>query len=136
MIAIIGTTSDDILYFRAKMNNPKEVTLTGGFKVYQGDIFREDCIVAATGPSLINAGILMTLIIEKFDPYFVFNVGSVYSFSDELRQVIFSSPTVISIATLISPTTKRPSMAKSQEGTHSSSLITRSMTKPRRALTS
>ena len=68
MIAIIGTTADDILYFRAKMNNPKEVTLTGGFKVYQGDIFREDCIVAATGPSLINAGILMTLIIDKFDP--------------------------------------------------------------------
>ena len=86
MIAIIGTTSDDILYFKAKMGNPKEVALTGGFKIYQGSIFREDCIVAATGPSLVDAGIIMTLIIEKFDPYMVFNVGSVYSFSDELRQ--------------------------------------------------
>ena len=86
MICIIGTTDDDILYFKVKMGNPEEVTLTGGFKVFKGSIFREECIVAATGPSLVNAGILTTLIIEKFDPYIVFNVGNVYSFSDELRQ--------------------------------------------------
>ena len=86
MICIIGTTDDDILYFKVKMGNPEEVTLTGGFKVFKGSIFREECIVAATGTSLVNAGILTTLIIEKFDPYIVFNVGNVYSFSDELRQ--------------------------------------------------
>ena len=36
MICIIGTTDDDILYFKVKMGNPEEVTLTGGFKVFKG----------------------------------------------------------------------------------------------------
>jgi len=86
MICIIGTTGDDILYFKAKMENLEEVVLQGDYKVIKGTMFREDTILCETGPSLINAGILMSLIIDKFDPYMVFNVGSVYSFNDHLRQ--------------------------------------------------
>lgn len=86
MICIIGSTSDDILYFKAKMEKLEEVALQGSFKVWKGLMFREETILCQTGPSLINAGIYMSLIIEKFDPYMVFNVGSAYSFNDHLRQ--------------------------------------------------
>lgn len=86
MIAILGVTQDDILYFQAKMEKLVEETLSGGYKIYKGKIFREDCILAYTGPSLVNASIITALIIDKYEPYMVFNVGAVYSFNDQLRQ--------------------------------------------------
>ncbi len=86
MIAIIGVTPDDILYFQAKMEQLKEETLPGGYKIYKGKIFREDCVLTSTGPSLVNAGVITALILEKYEPYMVFNVGAIYSFNDQLRQ--------------------------------------------------
>lgn len=86
MISIIGTTTDDILYFKVKMEKVEEVTLQGKYKAFKGEIFHEEVILVATGPSLIDAAIITSLIIDKYDPYMVFNIGSVYSFSDQLRQ--------------------------------------------------
>ena len=86
MIAILGATDDDILYFRAKIKIEREETILGSKKVYIGRIFREEAVIAATGIGNYLSAMVSSIILEKYDPYLVFSIGSCYSIKRELRQ--------------------------------------------------
>jgi adenosylhomocysteine nucleosidase len=86
MIAIIGNTEDDILYFKSRMSLTETTTLLGRFKVYRGTLSREEAVLSCSGESNYLSLLLTGLLIEKYQPYLVFNVGMVYSFSSQLRQ--------------------------------------------------
>ena len=92
MIAILGATEDDILYFRAKIKIEREEMILGCKKVYIGRIFREEAVIAAAGTGNYLSAMVSAIILEKYDPYLVFSIGSCYSIKRELRQhVDFSS---------------------------------------------
>ena len=86
MIAILGATEDDILYFRAKIKIEREEMILGCKKVYIGRIFREEAVIAAAGSGNYLSAMVSAIILEKYDPYLVFSIGSCYSIKRELRQ--------------------------------------------------
>ncbi|MCI2111718.1 MAG: hypothetical protein LKK13_05235 [Bacilli bacterium] len=86
MIAIIGVTDDDILYFRARMEVEERVPLLGSLIAYKGTFAGEEAVVAATGESVYLAELVAGLLCARFEPYLVISVGLVYSFSSQLRQ--------------------------------------------------
>jgi hypothetical protein len=51
MIAIIGNTEDDILYFKSRMSLTETTTLLGRFKVYRGTLSREEAVLSCSGES-------------------------------------------------------------------------------------
>jgi adenosylhomocysteine nucleosidase len=86
MIAIIGVTEDDILYFKTKMEIKATINFFGDVNAYLGSIFKEDTIVVATGQSNYLSSAIVSALISKYQPYLVFSIGSVASFSDQLKQ--------------------------------------------------
>lgn len=86
MIAILGVTEDDILYFKTKMDLKGTVDVFGDIKAYLGSIFKEDTIICAIGRSNYLSAMVTSAIISKYDPYLIFSIGSVGSFSDQLKQ--------------------------------------------------
>jgi len=86
MIAILGVTEDDILYFRNRMTVQETLPLLGSVVCYKGTISREEAVVAATGDSVYLAELITGLICARFEPYLVISIGMVYSFSSQLRQ--------------------------------------------------
>ena len=76
MIAILGATEDDILYFRAKIKIEREEMILGCKKVYIGRIFREEAVIAAAGSGNYLSAMVSAIILEKYDPYLVFSIGS------------------------------------------------------------
>lgn len=86
MIAILGETEDEILYFKSRMDLEETITLFGNFKVYKGKLSQEDAVVAATGSTNYLSAMRTSLLLKSFEPYLVINVGSVFSFSSQLRQ--------------------------------------------------
>ena len=86
MIAILGVTSNDILYFRTKMRIDRVDKIFGGVEVYVGKIFTEDAVLAAVGISNYQSVISTSMILEKYDPYLIISLGIVHSFSKDLRQ--------------------------------------------------
>jgi 5'-methylthioadenosine/S-adenosylhomocysteine nucleosidase len=86
MIAIIGATSDDILYFKTKMSIHKTIKIYGDVEAYVGSFSKQDAIVCATGETNYMSSLIVGQIISKYEPYIVFNVGVVSSFSSQLNQ--------------------------------------------------
>ena len=86
MIAILGVTGNDILYFRTKMRIDRVEKLFGGVEVYVGKIFTEDAVLAAVGISNYQSVVATSMIIQKYDPYLIISLGIVHSFSKDLRQ--------------------------------------------------
>jgi adenosylhomocysteine nucleosidase len=86
MIAILGVSDDDILYFRNRMNVQETVPLLGSVVCYRGTLSNEEAVVAATGDSVYLAELITGLVIARYEPYLVISVGIVYSFSSQLRQ--------------------------------------------------
>lgn len=86
MILILGVTGDDILYFRSKMTSLESGTLMSGIEYFTGKISREEVTVAVTGQTDYLSSLVAGMLIEHFQPYLVFNVGSITSFSPQLKQ--------------------------------------------------
>ena len=86
MIAILGVTSDDILYFRTKMSLKETVHVFGTIEAYVGTFSKEAAVVCAVGESDYLSALVTASIITQFKPYLVFNVGTVSSFSPSLKQ--------------------------------------------------
>lgn len=86
MIAILGVSEDDILYFRNRMNIEETVPLLGSSICYKGTLSHEEAVVAATGDSVYLSELITGLVIARYEPYLVISVGLVYSFSSQLRQ--------------------------------------------------
>ena len=86
MIAILGVTSNDILYFRTKMRVDRVEKVFGGVEVYIGKIFPEDAVVAAVGISNYQSVVTTSAIIARYDPYLIIALSIVHSVSKDLRQ--------------------------------------------------
>jgi adenosylhomocysteine nucleosidase len=86
MIAILGENEDDVLYFKAKLSHPEIVTLMGNIQVLRGFLSEHEALIAVTGQSNYRSELLTALLLEKFEPYLVINVGCAISLSEQLHQ--------------------------------------------------
>lgn len=86
MIAIIGVTEDDILYFKTKMTIKETVKLYGETEAYVGSFSTDEAVLVACGNSNYISGIITSQIISKFEPYLIINIGVITSFSNSLHQ--------------------------------------------------
>lgn len=86
MIAIIGQTHDDILYFINKMSLAKESQLYGDISCFEGTFSKESAVVVATGSTNYLSAMITSLIIKLYHPYLVINVGTVSSLANQLKQ--------------------------------------------------
>jgi len=86
MIAILGSSADDILYFRGKIDNIRTETLQGNIVCYRGTFLNEEVVVAALGLSNYASALYAGLILQKYDPYLVYNIGTVVSFNEQFKQ--------------------------------------------------
>ena len=86
MIAIIGVTQDDVLYFKTKMTLEEQGTLFGDILYYKGSLSKQAVVVVAVGESCYLSTIATSMIIARFEPYLIFNIGSVSAISAQLKQ--------------------------------------------------
>jgi nucleoside phosphorylase len=85
MIAIIGSTEDDILYFVNRMNVTSVEEIAHKNKVYVGDFARQRLVVTHTGQTMMMGSQITGIIIDKYHPYLVIAVGAAHSISPKLK---------------------------------------------------
>ncbi len=86
MILILGSNEDDILYFINRMNVTGVEEIAGRTKVYSGDFSRQPVVVTHTGTTMMMASMIAGMMIQKYRPYLVVNVGSAHSINPKLKQ--------------------------------------------------
>lgn len=87
MIAILGQTEDDILYYISRFTNGETIDeLPYGVKVHKGNFGMDEIVIAATGYGNIRSALVTNMLIDKFDPYLVINTGAVISLDKQLHQ--------------------------------------------------
>lgn len=87
MIAILGQTEDDILYYISRFTNGETIDeLPYGVKVHKGNFGMDEIVIAATGYGNIRSALVTNMLIDKYDPYLVINTGSVISLDKQLHQ--------------------------------------------------
>jgi 5'-methylthioadenosine/S-adenosylhomocysteine nucleosidase len=86
MIAIIGVSEDDVLYFKTKMVLEEQGSLYGDILYFKGTLSNQDVVVVALGETNYLSTLLTGIIISKFEPYLIFNIGAVCSVSPQLKQ--------------------------------------------------
>jgi len=86
MIAIIGHTNDDIIYFKAKLSKVESFFIYEGIEAFKGNLGREEVILANAREDSIVSSLIVSQIISKFEPYIVFDIGTVTSFNSKLHQ--------------------------------------------------
>lgn len=86
MILIIGTTQDDILYFKNRLKISEENKIAMKHPYYVGSFAGKNVCLAHTGYSNIASAIITSFMITKYKPYIVISVGSVASISPNLHQ--------------------------------------------------
>ncbi|MCX5775693.1 MAG: hypothetical protein NTV44_04980 [Firmicutes bacterium] len=86
MILIIGTTNDDILYFKTKMNLASTELIAGKHEVYLGTYSGKEVCVTTSQFSNSLSAMITGLCLEKYHPYLVINVGSVHAIDETLHQ--------------------------------------------------
>ncbi|MCQ2798990.1 MAG: hypothetical protein MJ220_03815 [Bacilli bacterium] len=85
MILIIGSTFDDVLYFDAKVRNKREEKPFGSVNVFSGDIFSQRVIVAYGASTSYIASAATAYLAAKYSTILVINVGSCFSYNDQMR---------------------------------------------------
>lgn len=85
MIAIIGSSQDDILYFKTKMALNATEPLFGNLSVFRGALGREEVILCAAGEGNYLSSLVTSLIIKTYKPYLVFNIGVASSTRPQLK---------------------------------------------------
>jgi|LAHS01.1.fsa_nt_gb adenosylhomocysteine nucleosidase len=86
MIAILGVTSDDVLYFKTKMTLEEQGGIFGDILYYKGTLSKQDVVVVAMGETCYLSTLVTSLVISRFEPYLIFNIGTVSSISSQLKQ--------------------------------------------------
>lgn len=87
MIAILGQTEDDILYYISRFTNGETIDeLPYGVKVHKGNFGMDEIVIAATGYGNIRSALVTNMLIDKYDPYLVINTGAVISLDKQLHQ--------------------------------------------------
>ncbi len=86
MILIVGEDEDAILYLRSRLDLPRVEELFPSLKVYVGRMGGEEVAVASVGVGLPLVTLKTTALLEKYDPYVVYNIGSVGAIKSTLHQ--------------------------------------------------
>ena len=87
MIAILGQTEDDILYFTSRFTNGEQIDeLPGGIKAHRGKFGVDEIVIAATGYGNLQSAVVTSMIIDRYDPYLLIDTGSVISLDKNLHQ--------------------------------------------------
>ena len=75
MIAILGSSHDDILYFENVLQNKKELTLLERFTAYIGTLFNQDVLVVSNLTTSLVASSVTNQILNDYAIDLVINVG-------------------------------------------------------------
>ncbi|MFA7020847.1 MAG: hypothetical protein WC215_04775, partial [Bacilli bacterium] len=77
MILIIGTTEDDIFYFKNRMKIIEKNKIASKYPYYVGTFAGKDICLAYSGYSNIASAVVAGFMISKYKPYIVVCVGTV-----------------------------------------------------------
>lgn len=86
MILIIGTTEDDILYFKNRMRVKEEGKIASKYSYFVGRMANKDVCLTYTGYSNLASGVITSYMLEKFSPYIVIITGSVSTLNKKAHQ--------------------------------------------------
>ncbi len=85
MIAIVGATHDDVLYFKSIVSNRREEEILGHYEVSIGTIFNQEVIIVDNLHTSILASAIITDIINKYYINLIIVVGKCTAVSDGLK---------------------------------------------------
>jgi adenosylhomocysteine nucleosidase len=86
MILILGSCEDDILYIVNRMTVTGIEEIAHRTKVYLGEFSRQQIVVTHTGNTMMMASLAAGILLEKYRPYLVVNIGNAHSISSKLKQ--------------------------------------------------
>ena len=86
MILLLGTTPDDILYYKSRMKISKQGKVTNGHPYYIGMFAGKEIALTYTGNSNLMSATIASVMIKEYEPYLVIAIGSLYSASPKLKQ--------------------------------------------------
>lgn len=86
MILIIGTTQDDIIYYKNRMRIKEEGRISDKYPYYVGRLANKDVCLTYTGFSNLASGVVTSHMIAKFMPYLVIITGAVSTLNAKAKQ--------------------------------------------------
>ncbi|MDD2398669.1 MAG: 5'-methylthioadenosine/S-adenosylhomocysteine nucleosidase [Bacilli bacterium] len=86
MILIIGTTPDDIIYYKNRMRIKEQGLISANYPYYVGRLANKDVCLTYTGYSNIASGVIAGYMIEKFSPYIVIITGAASTINLKAKQ--------------------------------------------------
>jgi len=86
MILIIGTTQDDIIYYKNRMRVREEGKINKDIPYFIGKMANKDVCLTFTGFSNISSGIVTSYMLAKFKPYIVIITGAASSLNSKAKQ--------------------------------------------------
>ncbi len=86
MILIIGTTKDDILYFKNRMRVKEEGQITKNYPYFVGKLANKNVCLAYTGFSNIASSAVTSFMLTEFKPYLVIMTGAASTLNNKAKQ--------------------------------------------------
>lgn len=86
MILIIGTTKDDIIYYKNRMRVKEEGKIANKFPYYLGRLANKDVCLTYTGYSNLSSSAITGYMLEKFTPYIVIITGAASTLNKKAKQ--------------------------------------------------
>lgn len=86
MILLLGTTPDDILYYKNRMKITKRGFIHDDHPYFVGTFAAKEICLTYTGNSNLMSAVITSYMIKTFEPYLVIMIGSLYSASSKLKQ--------------------------------------------------
>lgn len=86
MILIIGTTKDDIIYFKNRMRIKEEGKINKNYPYYVGRMANKDVCLTFTGFSNLASSAVTSYMLAKFKPYIVIVTGAVSTINPKAKQ--------------------------------------------------
>lgn len=86
MILIIGTTEDDILYFKNRMRIMENGKIANKYPYFVGRMANKDVCLTYTGYSNLQSSVITGYMLEKFNPYIVIITGAVSTLNKRAQQ--------------------------------------------------
>lgn len=86
MILIIGTTEDDIIYYKNRMRVKTEGKIANKYPYFVGRMANKDVCLTYTGYSNLASGVVTSFMLEKFTPYIVIITGAASTLNKKAKQ--------------------------------------------------
>ena len=86
MILIIGTTQDDIIYYKNRMRIKEEGKISANYPYYVGRLANKDVCLTYTGFSNLASGVVTSYMLAKFNPYIVIITGAASTLNAKAKQ--------------------------------------------------